>query len=123
MVMLSCFFWCHYDDQHLQYSRFLQEIQPIYMVGFIAETNMSIPRAYQLFITPKGRTKNVGIDVKIGQTISEIVKSFFKNKNNVLVYICDTSDRMQAARNLNSRCGFSNIQKWKNLSLFRNVWR
>lgn len=71
----------------------------VYMVGFIAETNMDIPNAYQLFITPRGRTKHVGTDVKIGQTIAEIVKSFFRNNNNVLVYVCDTSDRMQAARN------------------------
>lgn len=26
----------------------------VYMVGFIAETNMDIPNAYQLFITPRG---------------------------------------------------------------------
>lgn len=70
----------------------------VYMVGFILETNMDIPDAYQLFITPRGRTKNVGIDAKIGQTIAEIVKSFFKNHDNILVYICDTSDKMQAAR-------------------------
>lgn len=37
--------------------------------------------------------------MKIGQTVAEIVKSFFRNGDNVLVYICDTSDRMQAARN------------------------
>lgn len=71
----------------------------VYMIGFIAETNMDIPNAYQLFITPRGRTKHVGTDVKIGQTVAEIVKSFFRNGDNVLVYICDTSDRMQAARN------------------------
>ena len=78
---------------------FITDSGVVYMAGFIAETNMDIPNAYQLFITPKGRTKHVGTDVKIGQTIAEIVKSFFRNNNNVLVYICDTSDRMQAARN------------------------
>lgn len=78
---------------------FITDSGVVYMVGFIAETNMDIPNAYQLFITPKGRVKNVGTDAKIGQTVAEIVKSFFKNGENVLVYICDTSDRLQAARN------------------------
>lgn len=78
---------------------FITDSGIVYMVGFIAETNMDIPNAFQLFITPKGRAKHVGTDIKIGQTIAEIVKSFFKNNNNVLVYICDTSDRLQAARN------------------------
>lgn len=78
---------------------FITDSGVVYMVGFIAETNMDIPNAYQLFITPKGRTKNVGTDAKIGKTIAEIVKSFFRNNDNILVYICDTSDKMQAARN------------------------
>lgn len=78
---------------------FITDSGIVYMVGFIAETNMDIPNAYQLFITPKGRAKHVGTDVKVGQTIAEIVKSFFRTSNNVLVYICDTSDKMQAARN------------------------
>lgn len=77
---------------------FITDSGVVYMVGFILETNMNIPDAYQLFITPKGRTKNVGTDAKIGKTITEIVKSFFRNDSNILVYICDTSDRMQAAR-------------------------
>ena len=78
---------------------FITDSGVVYMVGFIEETNMDIPNAYQLFITPKGRAKYVGTDVKIGQTIAEIVKSFFRRTDNVLVYICDTSDKMQAARN------------------------
>ncbi len=78
---------------------FITDSGVVYMVGFIAETNMDIPNAYQLFITPKGRAKHVGTDIKIGQTIAEIVKSFFRNNENILVYICDTSDKMQAARN------------------------
>ena len=77
---------------------FITDSGVVYMVGFILETNMDIPNAYQLFITPKGRTRNVGTDAKIGKTIAEIVKSFFRNDSNILVYICDTSDRMQAAR-------------------------
>lgn len=78
---------------------FITDSGVVYMVGFVAETNMNIPNAYQFFITPKGRTKHVGTDIKIGQTVAEIVKSFFRNNDNVLVYICDTSDKMQAARN------------------------
>lgn len=78
---------------------FITDSGVVYMVGFVEENNMGIPKAYQFFVTPRGRLKNVGIDQKIGQTIAEIIKSFFKNNENVLVYVCDTSDRMQAARN------------------------
>lgn len=60
---------------------FITDNGVVYMVGFISETNMQIPNAYQLFITPKGRVKHVGPDVKIGQTVAEIVKSFLRNNN------------------------------------------
>ena len=36
--------------------------------------------------------------MKIGRTVSSIVHSFFRNPSNILVYICDTSDKHQAAR-------------------------
>lgn len=85
---------------------FITDSGVVYMVGFVTETNMNIPNAYQLFITPKGRIKHVGTDIKIGQTIAEIVKSFFRNNDNVLVYICDTSDKMQAARNRKFKAWF-----------------
>lgn len=90
---------------------FITDSGVVYMVGFIAETNMDIPNAYQLFITPKGRIKHVGTDSKIGQTVAEIVKSFFRNNDNVLVYICDTSDRMQAARNRKFKMWFRQYTK------------
>ncbi len=41
---------------------------------------------------------HIGTDVKIGRTVSSIVHSFFRNPSNILVYICDTSDKHQAAR-------------------------
>lgn len=78
---------------------FITDSGVVYMVGFIAESNLNIPNAYRLFITPKGRFKHVGTDAKIGQTIAEIIKSFFRNSNDILIYVCDTSDRMQAVRN------------------------
>jgi len=52
---------------------FITDSGVVYMVGFVAETSMNIPNAYQFFITPKGWTKHVGTDIKIGQTVAEIV--------------------------------------------------
>ena len=69
-----------------------------YLVGFIEETNIGIQRAYQLFIIKKRNGIHIGADVKIGRTVSSIVHSFFRNPSNILVYICDTSDKHQAAR-------------------------
>ncbi len=69
-----------------------------YLVGFIEDTNMGIPNTYQLFITRKNKNKTIGVDVKIAETISAIVNSFFRNNKNILVYICDTSDKHEAAR-------------------------
>ena len=69
-----------------------------YLVGFIEETNIGIQRAYQLFIIKKRNGIHIGTDVKIGRTVSSIVHSFFRNPSNILVYICDTSDKDQAAR-------------------------
>lgn len=64
-----------------------------YLVGFIEETNIGIQRAYQLFIIKKRNGIHIGADVKIGRTVSSIVHSFFRNPSNILVYICDTSDK------------------------------
>ena len=69
-----------------------------YLVGFIEETNIGIQRAYQLFIIKKRNGLHNGTDVKIVRTVSSIVHSFFRNPSNILVYICDTSDKDQAAR-------------------------
>lgn len=68
-----------------------------YLVGFIEETNIGIQRAYQLFIIKKKRnTYRYGCEDRAD---SFIHRSFiFRNPSNILVYICDTSDKDQAAR-------------------------
>ncbi len=69
-----------------------------YLVGFIEETNLEMPHTYQMFITRRNRQQSIGTDPKIAETIAAIVSSFFKNSQNILVYLCDTSDRHEAAR-------------------------
>lgn len=48
-----------------------------------------------------------GPDPKIGQTVASILKSFFENKDHVLLYLCDPTDRHEAARN-RKFCGWFN---------------
>ena len=91
---------------------FITDSSIVYMVGFIAETNMDIPNAFQLFITPKGRAKHVGTDIKIGQTVAEIVKYTF--------VIQVTGCRQPETES--SKCGSSNIRRWKSMNLYQNVW-
>lgn len=77
-----------------------------YLVGFIEETNIGIEHAYQLFIIKRRNGLRVGTDVKIGQTVSSIVHAFFRNPSNILVYVCDTGDKHQAARDRKFRTWF-----------------
>lgn len=92
-----------------------------YLVGFIEETNIGIKRTYQLFIIKRRNGMHIGTDVKIGQTVAAIVHSFFRNSSNILVYICDTSDRHQAARDRKFKIWFRRYASMDELAFVSDV--
>lgn len=69
-----------------------------YWISFIEETNIGLPNAYQLVLSNKSQSKVEGTDNKIAETMTSILRSFFENEEHILFYICDTSDRHEAAR-------------------------
>lgn len=69
-----------------------------YWISFIEETNIGIPYAYQLVIMNQSHTKIKGTDSKIAETVASILFSFFEDERHILFYICDTSDKHEAAR-------------------------
>ena len=70
-----------------------------YLISFIEESNLGIENAYQLVISNKNQIKVIGTDTKIAETVVAILTSFFDNEKNILLYICDTIDKHEAARN------------------------
>lgn len=64
---------------------------------------------------------HIGTDVKIGQTVAAIVHSFFRNSSNILVYICDTSDRHQAARDRKFKIWFRRYASMDELAFVSDV--
>ena len=69
-----------------------------YEVGFVEDYMIAVDNAYQLFIMPKSSAK-LRRDEKMQQTITAIIEEFFRSKDVLLDYICETKDGRQAARN------------------------
>lgn len=53
---------------------------------------------FNLELKDKPTDKKVGLDKRIAATIVTIIRAFFDEKENVVVYICDTSDNLEKAR-------------------------
>ena len=68
-----------------------------YTVSFIEDYNF--PGAYQFFLYEDDKRKS-SYDEKISLTILSILRSFFTDKNKVLLFICDAQDDRQCGRNL-----------------------
>lgn len=88
-----------------------------YLVNFIEETNIGIKHAYQLVLSNKNRSKILGTDPKIAETIAAIVTSFFYNKQHVLFYVCDTTDKHEAARHRKFKSWFQKYADTESLEL------
>lgn len=69
-----------------------------YEVGFVEDYMIAVDDAYQLFVMPK-TSANFQRDEKMQQTVTAIIEEFFRTKDVLLDYICDTTDGRQAARN------------------------
>lgn len=79
---------------------------------------LEIENTYQIYLTKKHSDKVIGTDVNIGKTIAAIIKSFFRNKNNILTYICDINDKHQAARDRKFKIWFNRYAEINSFELF-----
>ena len=68
-----------------------------YEIGFIKDDMFGLSDAYQFFIVPKGEANTIK-DEKIQLTIVAVIEEFFRTKEVLLDYICDTNDGRQATR-------------------------
>lgn len=69
----------------------------VYSVGFVLDSSFLDEGVYQFFIiNESGRTARK--DEDLFETVRIIIEEFFAAKTNVMLYICDTTDRRQASR-------------------------
>ena len=79
-----------------------------YVVGFVEDYMLSDDGlVYQLFID-NVEGVHQPIDRNIYLTVVAILEEFFTNENAAIVYICDTSDGLQAVRQRLFRIWFDN---------------
>lgn len=69
-----------------------------YAISFIEEFELGGCMSYQFSIHNKNKLHG-SYDMNIRQTIIAIIEEFFPENLNVLLYICDTSDNREEARN------------------------
>ncbi len=69
-----------------------------YSVSFLEDVPLGGCDTYQ-FGFRKREDSHSGYDVKVRNTLIAIIEQFFAENDNVLLYICDTSDGREAKRN------------------------
>lgn len=69
-----------------------------YSASFLEDTPMGGCETYQ-FGFRKKEDSHVSYDSNVKETLLTIIKQFFIENDNVLLYICDTSDGREAKRN------------------------
>ncbi|MBQ7869239.1 MAG: hypothetical protein IJ355_02745 [Prevotella sp.] len=85
-----------------------------YKIGFIQDYMISDDGVYQFFINTEDDFKTAP-DKRVRQTVMVVLEEFFRQKEVVLDYICDTGDNRQAAR---SRIFSSWFRLFANQNLF-----
>lgn len=71
-----------------------------YLISFIKDESLGLDNMYQFCITQKTKGDvEIGPDKKIALSIVALLKSFFADQNNILLFVCDNSDKHEAARN------------------------
>lgn len=86
--------------------RFITDQGLVYEVGFTEDYTFMEENLYQFFISEL-TGNSYAPDPKIKSTIWAVLQEFFRQNENVVIYICDTSDGKQAIRN-------RLFQKWYN---------
>ncbi len=88
---------CPVTEVHGGY-QFETESSVIYRIRFIEEMPIGGCDTYQFAIS-RITESNAGFDPDVRATIFIIIDEFFAEYQNVLLYICDTSDGREEARN------------------------
>lgn len=78
--------------------QFTTEYGVEYRVSFMEDYSIWPENAYQFLIINKN-SKSSPSDKKLKDTIMAIIEAFFISNPYILLYICETGDRKQAARN------------------------
>lgn len=68
-----------------------------YTVGFVPDTSFLEDGVYQFFLI-NAAGKSGGEDKNVFETVRAIIEEFFAQKEPVMLYICDTTDKRQASR-------------------------
>ena len=69
----------------------------VYTVGFVADVSFFDEGVYQFFIiNESGHTSRA--DKEVFETVRVIIEEFFAQREPVMLYICDTTDKRQASR-------------------------
>ena len=76
-----------------------------YTAGFVADVSFYDEGVYQFFLT-KTSGKKGRKDDDISETVRAIIEEFFAQEESVMLYICDTTDGRQAARDRLFRAWF-----------------
>ncbi|MBO6074872.1 MAG: hypothetical protein J6P74_07060 [Paludibacteraceae bacterium] len=78
----------------------------IYTVGFVADVSFFDEGVYQFFIINESG-KNSRADKDVFETVRVIIEEFFAQKEPVMLYICDTTDKRQSSRDRLFRIWFN----------------
>lgn len=76
---------------------FITENGVLYGVGFTEEMEIAGVQTYQ-FSFARLNTDHSGFDEKIKTTLISIIEEFFFSNNEIMIYICDTSDKREEFR-------------------------
>lgn len=77
---------------------FVTEYGVEYRIFFMEDSSIWEDNAYQFLINKKNRKASPN-DIKLKETILAIIEAFFLSNPYILLYICETGDSLQAARN------------------------
>ena len=69
----------------------------IYNVGFVPDTSFMDKGLYQFFII-NASGRSIRADKDVFETVRVIIEEFFTQKEPVMLYICDTTDKRQVYR-------------------------
>ena len=69
----------------------------VYNVGFVPDTSFMDEGLYQFFLINTSR-RAVHADKDVFETVRVIIEEFFAQREPVMLYICDTTDKRQASR-------------------------
>lgn len=69
----------------------------VYYISFVEDMEIVGLQSYQFIIERK--TEKQGYDADVKAVIIAIIKDFFAQNNDILLYICDTSDGRESMRN------------------------